>query len=70
MKNSFSLDKKCIQLDNPIRKSLENKMSTAAGNDMLMLDAEIDSIMQGKMNDATSNVLKEIIPDGLVKRFP
>ena len=45
-------------------------MCTAAGTDMQMLDAEIDSLMQGKMNDATSNVLKEIIPDGLVKRFP
>ena len=35
-----------------------------------MLDAELDSIIQGKMNDATSKVLKAIIPDGLVKKFP
>jgi hypothetical protein len=41
-----------------------------AGTDLAMLDAELDSIMQGKMNDATSKVLKEIIPDGLIKKFP
>jgi hypothetical protein len=44
-------------------------MSTA-GTDLQMLDAELDSVMQGKMNDATSGVLKSIIPDGLMKKFP
>jgi len=41
-------------------------MSTA-GTDLGMLDAELDNIMQGKMNDATSKVLKQIVPDGLIK---
>ena len=35
-----------------------------------MLDAELDNVMQGRMNDATSKVLKAIIPDGLIKKFP
>ena len=26
--------------------------------------------MQGKMNEGTSKVLKEIIPTGLIKKFP
>ena len=44
-------------------------MSTA-GADLQALDAELDAVIQGKMNDATSKVLKEIIPDGLIKKFP
>ena len=44
-------------------------MSTA-GTDLGMLDAELDNVMQGRMNDATSKVLKAIIPDGLIKKFP
>ena len=44
-------------------------MSTA-GTDLALLDAELDNIMQGKMNEATSKVLKEIVPDGLIKKFP
>ena len=44
-------------------------MSTA-GTDLAMLDAELDVMIQGRMNDATSKVLKEIIPDGLMKKFP
>lgn len=52
-----------------MRKALEKKMS-AAGSDFAMLEIELDNILQGKMNDATSKVLKEIIPDGLIKKFP
>lgn len=44
-------------------------MSTA-GTDLSIIDADLDSAMQGKMNDATSKVLKEIIPSGLIKKFP
>lgn len=66
--NPFS-NKKCIQKCDPLRLQLEKKMSTA-GTDLQMLDAELDSVMQGKMNDATSGVLKSIIPDGLMKKFP
>lgn len=63
-------NKKCIGVDHPIRQGLDEKMSSAANADAAQLDAELDSIMQSKMNDATSKVLKEIIPYGLVKRFP
>lgn len=63
------VDKNCMQSDNLIRKSLEAKMSSA-GADVEFLDAELDNVMQGQMNDATSNVLKEIIPSGLIKKFP
>ena len=45
-------------------------MSTAAVDDKAMLDADLDTVMQGRMNDATSKVLKEIIPAGLIKKFP
>ena len=61
--------KNCIQASHPVRQALEAKMSTA-GTDLAALDADLDSAMQGKMNDATSKVLKEIIPDGLIKKFP
>jgi len=67
-KNPFA-NKNCIQQDNKLRRALEKKMSSA-GTDLGMLDAELDNIMQGKMNDATSKVLKQIVPDGLVKKFP
>lgn len=67
-KNPFN-NKKCIQHDNVVRQALETKMSTA-GSDLGILDAELDSVMQGKMNDATSKVLSSVIPAGLVKRFP
>lgn len=67
-KNPF-LNKKCIQKDNKVRQALELKMSTA-GSDIGILDAELDNVMQGKMNDATSKVLSSIIPGGLIKRFP
>lgn len=40
------------------------------GTDLVALDAELDNVMQGKMNDATSEVLKQIIPSGLMKKFP
>lgn len=66
--NPFA-DKKCIQADNALRLALEKKLSTA-GADHGILDAELDSVMQGKMNDATSAVLSSIIPQGLIKKFP
>jgi hypothetical protein len=62
-------NKQCIQQDDDVRIALENKMSTA-GTDLGILDAELDNVMQGRMNDATSKVLSSVIPDGLVKRFP
>lgn len=38
--------------------------------DMAKLDAELDNTMRNKMSKATSEILKETIPDGLIKRFP
>ena len=61
-------NKEIIQLDDPIRSSLEMKMNTS--EDMAKLDAEFDNTMRNKMSSATSQVLKECIPDGLLKRFP
>jgi len=52
-----------------LRRALERKMRSA-GTDFARLDADLDSTMQGKMNDATSKVLKTIIPNGLIKKFP
>jgi len=63
------LDKKCIQIENKLRRTLENKMSTA-GADIEHLDVELDQIMMNKMNDATSKIISTIIPDGLIKKFP
>ena len=62
--------KKCIGLDHPVRTKLEDKMRNAAADDFANLDAELDSVMQSKMNEASSNVLKQIVPDGLIKNFP
>ena len=67
-KNPF-LNKKCVQHENEVRRKLEAKMSTA-GTDLEMLDAELDNVMQGRMNEATSKVLGAIIPSGLIKKFP
>lgn len=66
--NPFN-NKNCVQKDNIIRNKLEAKMSQL-GTDLAALDADLDNVMQGKMNDATSSVLKEIIPAGLIKKFP
>ena len=52
-----------------MRRSLEKKKSTA-GTDLGMMDAKLDNIMQCKMNDASSKVLKQIVSDGLIKKFP
>jgi hypothetical protein len=62
-------NKNCIQLNNEIRIALQKKMSSA-GVDLGQLDAELDNVMQGKMNEATSKVLKQVVPDGLIKKFP
>lgn len=34
------------------------------------MDAELDGAMRNKMSNATSQVIKQCLPDGLVKRFP
>ena len=61
-------NKDCIQLNDPIRKRMEEKMNSS--EDIQKLDAELDNKIKSKMNNATSQVLKLCIPDGLVKRFP
>jgi DNA-directed RNA polymerase I subunit RPA1 len=47
---------------------MEEKMNS--GEDISKLDAELDSKIKTKMNNATSQVLKLCLPDGLYKRFP
>lgn len=61
-------NKQTIQHNNPIRQELELKFNTS--EDIQKLDAELDNVMKNKMSNATSKVLKETIPDGLLKRFP
>jgi len=41
-----------------------------AGADLGMVDAELDNVMQDKMNGVTSKILSTVIPDGLIKKFP
>ena len=67
--NPFSTDKKCIQVDDPIRCKIEQKIGQSTSN-MEELDHEFDNIIKAKMNKATSSVLKDCIPNGLIKRFP
>ena len=43
-KNPFK-NKKCVQLDHVVREGLDDKMSTAASDDKLILDADLDSVM-------------------------
>lgn len=60
--------KQTIQLEDPIRKRLADKFAT--GEDHTKLDIELDNVIKNKVNNATSQLLKLCIPDGLVKRFP
>ena len=70
-KDPFSSTKKCIQGNDRILCGLETKIGQCASvEDKEALDAELDSHMKGTMSNVTSRVLKECIPQGLVKRFP
>lgn len=61
-------NKQCVQEDDPIRKRLEEKMNST--EDTQKMDSELDSAIRNKMSNATSQVLKLCLPDGLMKRFP
>lgn len=62
-------EKKCIQIDDPIRCKIEQKIGQSASN-MEDLDKEFDGVIKATMSQSTSTVLGDCIPDGLVKRFP
>lgn len=66
----FSDQKKCIQADDPIRARLEEKVGQAIGENRELLEAEFDNVIKGCMSKATSNILSDSIPRGLIKRFP
>ena len=68
-KDPFNGKKKVMTLDDPIRVQIEQKIGQSSGNQQ-DLEVEFDNVMKGTMGQATSKVLKEIIPSGLVKRFP
>jgi DNA-directed RNA polymerase I subunit RPA1 len=34
------------------------------------MEAEFDNVMKGCMGTATSSILKDCIPSGLIKKFP
>ena len=67
--NPFDLSKRTIQVDNPIRARLEQKVGQSTGNKELV-EAELDGTMNQTMGTATSKIVKDCIPDGLIKRFP
>lgn len=65
----FSNAKKCIQADDPICAMLEHKVGQSQTNKEA-LEVELDNLIKSVMSKATSEVLKECIPSGLIKRFP
>jgi DNA-directed RNA polymerase I subunit RPA1 len=65
----FTNAKKCIQADDPICAMLEHKVGQSQTNKEA-LEVELDNIIKSVMSKATSEVLKECIPSGLIKRFP
>lgn len=67
--NPFSKEKKCIRADDPIRCRIEKKIGQSTSN-MEELDKEFDNVIKAKMSQSTSSVLKDCIPEGLIKRFP
>ena len=66
----FSDAKKCIQANDPIRARLEDKVGQAPAATKDHLEAEFDNVIKGTMSEATSCILKNCIPSGLIKRFP
>ena len=65
----FNGKKKCMTLDDPIRVQIEQKIGQSSGNSE-ELEIEFDNVMKSTMGETTSKILKDCIPDGLVKRFP
>jgi DNA-directed RNA polymerase I subunit RPA1 len=69
-KNPFDGNKKVMTLDDPIRIGIEKKIGQSSSKDMEELEKELDNVMKNTNSKATSKILKECIPDGLIKRFP
>jgi len=59
--------KKVIQEDDPIRVMIDNKMNTEEGKE---LEMELDNKIMAVCSEATSKIVKESIPTGLLKVFP
>lgn len=57
-----------MTLDDPIRVQIEQKVGQSP--DYEALEVELDNVMKSTMGQTTSQVLKECIPTGLLKRFP
>jgi DNA-directed RNA polymerase I subunit RPA1 len=51
----------CAKLEDKIGQSANNKEA---------FEVELDNLIKGIMSKATSEVLKNCIPQGLIKRFP
>ena len=64
----FNGHKKCMTLDDPIRVQIEQKIGQSSNQHDL--EVEFDNVMKSSMSQATSKVVKDCIPVGLVKRFP
>lgn len=66
----FSDQKKCIQANDPIRARLEALIGQATAANKEHLETELDNVIKGCMSMATSSILGDCIPKGLIKRFP
>lgn len=55
-------------MEDPIRGRIQDKMNSS--EDTTKLDVEYDNVVKNSLSNATSNILKTCIPDGLLKRFP
>ena len=58
-----------MTLDDPIRVQIEQKIGQSQGN-REELEIEFDNEIKSTMGQMTSKVLKDCIPNGLIKRFP
>ena len=68
--NPFDGNKKCMRVEDPIRVGIEAKIGQSSAKDMEELENELDNVMKNTNSKATTKILKECIPDGLIKRFP
>ena len=57
--------REAIGPNNPLVQKLLDQFASNAN-----FDEELDSVVSGFMNQSFSNILKECVPHGLVKRFP
>jgi DNA-directed RNA polymerase I subunit RPA1 len=69
-KDPFGDQKKCIRADDSIRAHLEQKIGQASAANREDLEAELDNVIKACMSKATTTILSDCIPKGLIKRFP